>query len=112
LAQLKRLVPLAEDAGFRARWREIKQHNKRSFAALAVKRTGVVLDPDTMFDVLVKRIHEYKRQHLQVLHIVALYHSIKSSPSVAVQPRSFIFGGKAAPGYHLAKLMIRLITAV
>jgi len=112
LAQLKRLEPLAEDAGFRARWREIKQHNKRSFAALALKRTGVVLDPNSMFDVLVKRIHEYKRQHLQVLHIVALYRSIKSNPSLAVQPRSFIFGGKAAPGYHLAKLMIRLITAV
>jgi len=112
LAQLKRLEPLAEDAGFRARWREIKQHNKHSFAALALKRTGVVLDPNSMFDVLVKRIHEYKRQHLQVLHIVALYHSIKSNPSLAVQPRCFIFGGKAAPGYHLAKLMIKLITAV
>jgi len=65
-----------------------------------------------MFDVLVKRIHEYKRQHLKVLHIVSLYHSIKSSPSLEVQPRTFIFGGKAAPGYHLAKLMIKLITAV
>ncbi len=107
LAQLKRLEPLAEDADFRARWREIKQHNKRSFAALALKRTGVVADPNSMFDVLVKRIHEYKRQHLQVLHIVSLYHSIKSNPSLAVQPRTFIFGGKAAPGYHLAKLMIR-----
>jgi len=112
LAQLKRLEPLAEDAGFRARWREIKQHNKHSFAALALNRTGIVLDPNSMFDVLVKRIHEYKRQHLQVLHIVALYHSIKSNPSLAVQPRCFIFGGKAAPGYHLAKLMIKLITAV
>ncbi len=112
LAQLKRLEPLAEDAQFRARWREIKQHNKRSFAALALKRTGVVADPNSIFDVLVKRIHEYKRQHLQVLHIVSLYRSIKSNPSLAVQPRTFIFGGKAAPGYHLAKLMIKLITAV
>ena len=65
-----------------------------------------------MFDVLVKRIHEYKRQHLKVLHIVSLYHGIKSNPSLAVEPRTFIFGGKAAPGYHLAKLMIKLITAV
>ena len=65
-----------------------------------------------MFDVLVKRIHEYKRQHLKVLHIVWLYHGIKSNPSFEVQPRTFIFGGKAAPGYHLAKLMIKLITAV
>jgi starch phosphorylase len=112
LAQLKRLEPLAEDAEFRKRWREIKQHNKRTFAALALKRTGIVVDPDSMFDVLVKRIHEYKRQHLKVLHIVSLYHAIKSNPSLEVQPRTFIFGGKAAPGYHLAKLMIKLITAV
>jgi starch phosphorylase len=112
LAQLKLLEPLAENAEFRARWREIKQHNKRNFAALAWKRTGVVADPDSMFDVLVKRIHEYKRQHLKVLHIVSLYHRIKSTPGLAAEPRTFIFGGKAAPGYHLAKLMIRLITAV
>jgi starch phosphorylase len=112
LAQLKRLEPLAEDAEFRARWREIKQGNKRTFAALALARTGIVADPDSIFDVLVKRIHEYKRQHLKVLHIVSLYHAIKQNPSLVVQPRTFIFGGKAAPGYHLAKLMIKLITAV
>ena len=112
LSQLKRLEPLAEDAEFRQRWRDIKLHNKRTFAALALKRTGVVADPDSIFDVLVKRIHEYKRQHLKVLHIVSLYHAIKSNPSLEVQPRTFIFGGKAAPGYHLAKLMIKLITAV
>ncbi len=112
LAQLKLLEPLAENAQFRARWREIKQYNKRTFAALALRRTGVHADPDSMFDVLVKRIHEYKRQHLQVLHIVSLYHGIKSNPALAVQPRTFIFGGKAAPGYHMAKLMIKLITAV
>ncbi|MEA3133921.1 MAG: glycogen phosphorylase [Gammaproteobacteria bacterium] len=112
LAQLKRLEPLADDAEFRNRWREIKQHNKRAFAALAVERTGIIADPDSIFDVLVKRIHEYKRQHLKVLHIVSLYHAIKSNPSLLVQPRTFIFGGKAAPGYHLAKLMIKLITAV
>jgi starch phosphorylase len=108
LAQLKAL----ESAEFRARWREIKQHNKQGFAALALQRTGIVLDPKSMFDVLVKRIHEYKRQHLQVLHIVSLYHAIKSNPTIEVQPRAFIFGGKAAPGYQLAKLMIKLITAV
>jgi glycogen phosphorylase len=112
LSQLKNLEPLADDAGFRARWREIKQSNKRGFAALALQRTGIVIDPDSLFDVLVKRIHEYKRQHLQVLHIVSLYHGIKSNPAMVVQPRTFIFGGKAAPGYHLAKLMIKLITAV
>jgi starch phosphorylase len=112
LSQLRLLEPFAEDAQFRARWREIKQHNKREFAALAAHRTGVIADPHSMFDVLVKRIHEYKRQHLKALHIVSLYHGIKSNPSLAVEPRTFIFGGKAAPGYHLAKLMIKLITAV
>ena len=112
LAQLQALEPLAGNPEFRARWREIKQHNKREFAALAVQRTGIVVDPRSIFDVLVKRIHEYKRQHLKVLHIVSLYHGIKSNPATEVEPRTFIFGGKAAPGYQLAKLMIKLITAV
>jgi glycogen phosphorylase len=112
LAELKRLEPLAEDAGFRARWRDIKLENKRSLAALALERTGIRIDPDSMYDVLVKRIHEYKRQHLKVLHIVALYHGLKSNPGLPVVPRTFIFGGKAAPGYHLAKLMIKMITSV
>jgi starch phosphorylase len=112
LDQLRSLEPFADSADFRARWRAIKQENKRSFAALALKRTGVVIDPDSLFDVLVKRIHEYKRQHLKVLHIVSMYHAIKSNPALAVCPRTFIFGGKAAPGYHLAKLMIKLITSV
>ena len=112
LSQLRRLEPLADDPEFRSRWRAIKQHNKRAFASLAIERTGIVADPESMFDVLVKRIHEYKRQHLKVLHIVSLYHAIKNNPSLQVQPRTFIFGGKAAPGYHLAKLMIKLITAV
>jgi starch phosphorylase len=112
LAQLKLLEPMADDPGFRVRWREIKQHNKQELAALALRDTGIAIDPNSLFDVLVKRIHEYKRQHLQVLHIVSLYHAIKSNPAVGIQPRTFIFGGKAAPGYHLAKLMIKLITAV
>ena len=112
LAQLRRLEPLAENPEFRARWREIKQFNKRDFAALALGLTGIVIDPNSMFDVLVKRLHEYKRQHLQVLHIVSLYHGIKSNPALRLQPRTFIFGGKAAPGYVLAKLMIKLITSV
>ena len=112
LALLRGLEPLAENPEFRARWREIKQHNKQEFASLALQRTGVVIDPTSIFDVLVKRIHEYKRQHLQVLHIVRLYNCIKANPSFEVHPRTFVFGGKAAPGYHLAKLMIKLITAV
>ncbi len=112
LAKLRALEPLAEDADFRAQWRAIKRFNKEQLAALALKQTGVVINPDSIFDVLVKRIHEYKRQHLKVLHIIALYHGIKSNASLQLQPRTFIFGGKAAPGYHLAKLMIKLITAV
>ncbi len=112
LAELRRLEPLAEDAGFRARWRDIKLKNKRSLAALALERTGIRIDPNSMYDVLVKRIHEYKRQHLKVLHIVSLYHGLKSNPALPCVPRTFIFGGKAAPGYHLAKLMIKLITSV
>jgi len=112
LSALEALEPLAEDPEFRARWREIKLANKRNFAGLALERTGILVNPGSMFDVLVKRIHEYKRQHLKVLHIVSMYLAIKSAPSAPVEPRTFIFGGKAAPGYHLAKLMIKLITAV
>jgi starch phosphorylase len=112
LAQLRRLEPLAEDIEFRARWRAIKQANKQAFAALVLERTGTVIDPESVFDVLVKRIHEYKRQHLQVLHIVSLYLKIKSNRALELPPRTFIFAGKAAPGYHLAKLMIKLINAV
>jgi starch phosphorylase len=112
LSKLRALEPLAEDAAFRTRWRDIKRVNKQQLAALALKQTGIAVDPDSMFDVLVKRIHEYKRQHLKVLHIISLYHGIKSNPALQVHPRTFIFGGKAAPGYHLAKLMIKLITAV
>jgi glycogen phosphorylase len=112
LAELKLLEPLAENPEFRARWREIKRQNKRNFAALALERAGVRIDADSMFDVLVKRIHEYKRQHLKVLHVVSMYLGIKSTPGAEIEPRTFIFGGKAAPGYHMAKLMIKLITAV
>src|SRR5690606_2951249 len=112
LDELARLEPLSEDAGFRAQWREIKQANKRDFARLAQERTGIALDPHSMFDVQVKRIHEYKRQHLNILHVIALYLRLKSDPHAEVTPRSFIFGGKAAPGYRMAKLIIKLITAV
>jgi starch phosphorylase len=112
LSRLKALEPLADNPEFRSRWREIKHSSKQGLAARALLRAGVVIDPNSMFDVLVKRIHEYKRQHLKVLHIVWLYHRIKSDPSFEVEPRTFIFGGKAAPGYHLAKLMIKLITSV
>jgi glycogen phosphorylase len=112
LERLRKLEPFAQDANFRMRWREIKRHNKRDFAQFARERTGILLDPDSMFDVQVKRIHEYKRQHLAIIHVVSLYHRLKSDPHFEMQPRTFIFGGKAAPGYHYAKLIIKLITSV
>jgi starch phosphorylase len=112
LEELARLEPFAQDAAFRARWREIKRANKVDFAAVLRERTGVVVDPDSLFDVQVKRIHEYKRQHLNILHVIALYHRLRSDSRCELTPRTFIFGGKAAPGYYLAKLMVRLINAV
>ena len=112
LDQLQALEPYAGDAGFRARWQAVRHANKQDLARLVRDATGVVVDPSSMFDVMVKRIHEYKRQHLAVLHIIALYHRIKSDPDADVQPRTFLFAGKAAPGYHHAKLMIRFITSV
>jgi starch phosphorylase len=112
LEELRRLEPMIEDAQFRAEWRDIKRSNKVALAAIIRERTGVTVNPDAMFDVHVKRIHEYKRQHLNILHVIGLYHRLKTDPGLTIHPRVFIFGGKAAPGYHLAKLMIRLITAV
>jgi len=112
LDELKKLEPLVEDAGFRKSWRDIKRGNKEQFARLIADRTGVIINPDSMFDVQVKRIHEYKRQHLNVLHIIALYRKLKENPNLDISPRTFIFGGKAAPGYHLAKLMIKMINSV
>jgi glycogen phosphorylase len=112
LEDLVQLEPLATDRDFRAQWRDIKLANKRDFAAFAKQRTGIVVDPQSLFDVQVKRIHEYKRQHLNVLHIIALYHRLRSDPNADVPPRTFIFGGKAAPGYHFAKMMIKLINSV
>jgi starch phosphorylase len=112
LEQLRRLEPLAEDAAFRDRWQAVKRANKADFADFIRHRTGIALDPDAMLDVQVKRIHEYKRQHLNILHVIGLYHRLRSNPALDVAPRSFVFGGKAAPGYRMAKLIIKLITAV
>ncbi len=112
MEQLRRLEPLAEDAAFREHWREIKRANKAQLAALIQERTGIVVNPNAIFDVQVKRIHEYKRQHLNILHVIGLYHRLKTDSQMEIQPRVFVFAGKAAPGYYLAKKIIRLITAV
>ncbi len=112
LDQLQRLEPFADDASFRAEWRAVKRAVKVELANLVRERSGITIDPDTMFDVQVKRFHEYKRQHLKVLHILNEYFRIKINPSVQVTPRTFLFAGKAAPGYFLAKLIIKLINSV
>jgi starch phosphorylase len=112
LDQLRRLEPLAEEAEFRTAWRQVKRHNKARLADLLQRRAGVAVDPDTLFDIQVKRLHEYKRQHLNVLHIIALYNRLRREPESGGPGRTVIFGGKAAPGYYLAKLIIKLIHAV
>jgi glycogen phosphorylase len=111
-SRLKALEGHADDAAFQDQWRRIKRQNKEALAQRIRSRTGVAVDPDTLFDIQVKRIHEYKRQHLNALHIITLYNRLRQNPQLDIAPRCFIFGGKAAPGYHMAKLIIRLISGV
>jgi starch phosphorylase len=110
--ELPRLEAAADDAGFQEDWQRVKAANKSRLAAVIRERTGVVVDPSSMFDVQVKRFHEYKRQHLNALHVIALYNRIKRDPRLDVAPRTVIFGGKAAPGYAMAKLVIKLLTSI
>lgn len=112
LERLRGLEAFADDAAFQAEWRDIRLENKRVLAALLRRRTGETVDPQALFDIQVKRIHEYKRQHLSVLHIVDLYRRLREDPGLEVAPRVFVFGGKAAPGYRMAKLIIKLINDV
>jgi starch phosphorylase len=112
LDELRKLEQFLDDAEFCRRWREIKQENKRDLAAYILRQRGVEVDVNSLFDVQVKRIHEYKRQHLAVLHVISLYNRIKHNPNIDILPRTFIFGGKAAPGYFMAKLIIKLINSV
>jgi len=109
LNQLEKLRPLADDAGFRALIRNAKREAKTRFADWLKKATGQVVDPDSIFDTQIKRIHEYKRQLLNALHIVVLYQRLRANPEPAVPPRTFFFGGKAAPAYTFAKLVIKFI---
>jgi glycogen phosphorylase len=112
LDALRGLEAFVPDADFRQRWRTVKTDNKIRLAKIIKERTGTVVDPNSLFDVHVKRIHEYKRQHLNVLHILTLYLRLKADPTLDIVPRTFIFGGKAAPGYYLAKLIIKLINSI
>ncbi len=112
IERLRRLEPFLEDADFCHEWRAIKRDNKAKLAVYIYEQLGIQTDPDSMFDVLVKRLHEYKRQHLQVLHILTLLKRLQRNPDAELAPRTFIFGGKAAPGYRMAKLIIKLIHSV
>ncbi|WP_087657682.1 glycogen/starch/alpha-glucan phosphorylase [Caballeronia terrestris] len=112
LTRLKALEAHADDASFQDRWQKVKQSNKEALARLIQERTDIVVDPAALFDIQVKRIHEYKRQHLNALYIIGLYQRLRRDPRLAGAPRCFVFGGKAAPGYAMAKLIIRLITGV
>ncbi|HEY7242233.1 MAG TPA: glycogen/starch/alpha-glucan phosphorylase [Burkholderiales bacterium] len=109
---MRSLEPLAQDAGFREDWRRMRRAAKTRLADVIKRATGTAVDVDSMFDVQVKRIHEYKRQHLNILRVISLYDRVKRDRQAAFAPRTVIFGGKAAPGYHMAKLIIRLINGV
>jgi starch phosphorylase len=109
---LRGLVPLAEDADFRLGFRKAKRADKVRFASWLKIATGQVVDPDTIFDSQIKRIHEYKRQLLNILHVIVLYNRLRERPNLDVPPRTFFFAGKAAPAYHLAKHIIKFINNV
>jgi len=112
LNQLRKLELVADDPAFQKEWSDVKLANKRRLASLIQERTGIIVSPESLFDVQVKRIHEYKRQHLAALHILTLYLRLKKNRQADFPARTFIFGGKAAPGYFMAKRIIKLITAI
>jgi starch phosphorylase len=112
LFELRKLEPFADDPAFRDRWRAVKQANKESLAEYVLSRNGIAIDADSLFDIQVKRLHEYKRQLLNALHVVTLYNRIKDNPGGDFVPRTVVFAGKAAPGYYLAKLIIKLINSI
>jgi glycogen phosphorylase len=112
LQELKKLEAYVEDPDFRKQWRQIKQDRKQDLAIYIQNNYGLTVDPTSLFDIQAKRIHEYKRQHLNALHMITLYNRIKANPDIEITPRTFLFGGKAAPGYYMAKLIIKLINSV
>lgn len=112
LQQLHRLEALADDKALQRTWHKVKRKNKVHLAQMIYEREGISIDPDSLFDIQAKRFHEYKRQHLNILHVITLYNRIKDNPDLAMVPRTFIFSGKAAPAYTMAKLIIKLINSV
>lgn len=112
LDELEKLLPYAEDKEFRRRFMDIKRQNKVKLADYIMKTKGIAINPDSIFDIQVKRLHEYKRQLLNILHVIGLYNQLKMNPGMDIVPRTFIFGAKAAAGYRRAKLIIKLINSV
>jgi starch phosphorylase len=112
LSCLQKIEPYADESSFQEQWQQVKIAAKQDLSNWMAKNVGVKLDPQTLFDVQAKRFHEYKRQHLNLLHIITLYLRLKSNPQMEMTPRTFIFAGKAAPGYYMAKLIIKLINSV
>ncbi|MFV1983251.1 MAG: glycogen/starch/alpha-glucan phosphorylase [Thiohalomonadales bacterium] len=112
LEKLRQLEDFVDDANFISSWQQVKLQNKQQQAVYVLEHGGVELNPESLFDVQVKRMHEYKRQLLNVMHIITLYNRIKQNPESDIVARTFVFGGKAAPGYFMAKLVIKLITSV
>ncbi len=112
LEDLRQIEPYADDPDFRREWKQIKHENKCDLSRMIERLTGIAVNPESLFDIHVKRLHEYKRQHLNVLHIITLYNRMKKNPNLDIVPRTFIFGGKAAPGYFMAKLIIKFINSV
>jgi glycogen phosphorylase len=112
LERLRELLPLAEDEAFRERFRDIKQANKQRLVRHIRRQTGIIVSPDSLFDVQIKRVHEYKRQLLNLLHVITRYNRIRNAPDMDWQPRTVIFAGKAAPAYTMAKRIIQLVNNV
>lgn len=112
LDKLRQIEAFVDDPEFRARWRQIKQDRKSHLADYILSNSGLEVDVNSLFDVQIKRIHEYKRQLLSAMHMIAMYNRIKANPDMDVVPRTFIFGGKAAPGYFVAKMVVKLINSV
>jgi len=112
LDELRKIAPLADNAAFRAEFRAVKRANKERMAGLIRQKLNIEVNPNSLFDIQIKRIHEYKRQLLNVLHVVTRYNRIRTHGGEGMVPRTVIFGGKAAPGYYMAKLIIKLINDV